>query len=32
MNKVLAEMTMDPLVEANVQNAIQQLATHMINQ
>jgi hemoglobin len=32
MNKVLAEMTMDPLVEANVQNALQQLATHMINQ
>jgi len=32
MNKALAEITMDPLLKTNIQNALQQLATHMINQ
>jgi len=32
MNKALAEMTMDPRLKTNIQNALQQLATHMINQ
>ena len=32
MNKALAEMTMDPRLKTNLQNALQQLATHMINQ
>ncbi len=32
MNKALAEMTMDPRLRTNIQNALQQLATHMINQ
>ncbi len=32
MNKALAEMTMDPQLRTNIQNALQQLATHMINQ
>lgn len=32
MNKALAEMTMDPRLRANIQNALQDLATHMINQ
>ena len=32
MNKALAEMTMDPQLKTNIQNALQQLATHMINQ
>jgi hemoglobin len=32
MNKALEEMTMDPRLKTNIQNALQQLATHMINQ
>ena len=32
MNKALAEMTMDPRLKTNLQNALQQLATHLINQ
>jgi len=32
MNKALDEMTMDPRLKTNIQNALQQLATHMINQ
>ena len=32
MNKALAEMTMDPQLKTNIQNALQHLATHMINQ
>lgn len=32
MNKALAETTMDPLLKTNIQNALQHLATHMINQ
>ena len=32
MNKALAEMTMDPQLKTNLQNALQHLATHMINQ
>jgi hemoglobin len=32
MNKALAEMTMDPRLKANIQEALQHLATHMINQ
>jgi hemoglobin len=32
MNKALAEITMDPQLKINLQNALQQLATHMINQ
>ncbi|MEC4749317.1 group II truncated hemoglobin [Methylomicrobium sp. Wu6] len=32
MNRALAEMTMDPRLKTNIQNALQQLATHMINQ
>ena len=32
MNKALAEMTMDPGLKTKIQNALQQLATHMINQ
>jgi hemoglobin len=31
MNKALAEMTMDPQLKTHIQNALQQLATHMIN-
>ena len=32
MNKALDEMTRDPRLKTNLQNALQQLATHMINQ
>jgi len=32
MNKALDEMTMDPRLKTNIQNALQQLSTHMINQ
>jgi hemoglobin len=32
MNNALAEMTMDTQLKINIQNAFQQLATHMINQ
>jgi len=32
MNKALAEMTMDPGLKTNLQKALLQLATHMINQ
>ncbi len=32
MNKALAEITMDPQLKINLQNALKQLATHMINQ
>jgi hemoglobin len=32
MNKALAEMTMDPRLRTNMQEALQHLATHMINQ
>jgi len=32
MNKALAEMTLDSQLKINIQNALQQLATHMINQ
>ena len=32
MNSALAEMDVDPQLKINLQNALQQLATHMINQ
>lgn len=32
MNKALAEVPMDPRLHTNITNALQQLATHMINQ
>ncbi|PPD33293.1 MAG: globin [Methylomonas sp.] len=32
MNKALAEIPMDPRLHTNIQTALQQLATHMINQ
>ena len=32
MNKALAEIITDPQLKINIQNALQQLATHMINQ
>lgn len=32
MNKALAETTMDPRLRTNIQEALQHLATHMINQ
>jgi hemoglobin len=32
MNKALAEMTIEPRLKTNIQNALQQLSTHMINQ
>lgn len=32
MDKALAEMTMDSRLKINIQTALQQLATHMINQ
>lgn len=32
MNKALDEMSMDPRLKTNIRNALQQLATHMINQ
>ncbi|MBL1262291.1 group II truncated hemoglobin [Methylomicrobium sp. RS1] len=32
MNKALAEMTLDPQLRTNMQEALQHLATHMINQ
>lgn len=32
MDKALAEMTMDSRLKTNIQTALQQLATHMINQ
>ncbi|MEI6268500.1 MAG: group II truncated hemoglobin [Methylococcaceae bacterium] len=32
MNKALAEMTLDSQLQTNLHNALQQLATHMINQ
>jgi len=32
MNKALDEMTMDPRLKTNLQDALQHLATHMINQ
>jgi hemoglobin len=32
MNKALAEMAMDPRLRTNMQEALQHLATHMINQ
>jgi hemoglobin len=31
MNKALSEMTMDPQLKTTIQNALEQLATHMIN-
>jgi hemoglobin len=31
MNKALEEMTMEPRLKTNIQNALQDLATHMIN-
>ena len=31
MNKALAEIPMDPRLKTNIQNALQELATHMIN-
>lgn len=32
MNKAIAEIPMDPRLETNLKNALQDLATHMINQ
>lgn len=32
MKKALAEIPMDPRLHTNIKNALQQLATHMINQ
>ena len=32
MNKAIAETPMDPRLETNLRNALQDLATHMINQ
>lgn len=32
MDKALAEVDMDSQLKINIQNALQQLATHMINQ
>lgn len=32
MNKAIAEIPMDPRLETNLRNALQDLATHMINQ
>jgi len=32
MNKALEEMTMDPRLRTNIQKALQDLSTHMINQ
>jgi hemoglobin len=32
MNKALNEISTDPRLQTNIQNALQQLATHMINQ
>lgn len=32
MNKALADVAMDSQLKINIQNALQQLATHMINQ
>jgi hemoglobin len=32
MNKAIAETPMDPRLETNLTNALQELATHMINQ
>ena len=32
MNKAIAETPMDPRLETNLKNALQDLATHMINQ
>ena len=32
MNKALDEISTDPRLKTNIQNALQQLATHMINQ
>jgi hemoglobin len=32
MNKAVAETPMNPILEANLKNALQELATHMINQ
>jgi len=32
MNKALAELAMDSQLKITIQNALQQLATHMINQ
>jgi hemoglobin len=32
MNKALTELVMDSQLKINIQNALQQLATHMINQ
>ena len=32
MNKALNEISTDPRLKTNIQNALQQLATHMINQ
>ena len=32
MNKALADIPMDSRLETNIRNALQQLATHMINQ
>jgi len=32
MNKAMDEIAMDPRLRANMQNALQDLATHMINQ
>ena len=32
MNKAIAEIPMNPILETNLKNALQDLATHMINQ
>ena len=32
MNKAIAEIPMNPILETNLKNALQELATHMINQ
>lgn len=32
MNKAIADVPMNPILETNLKNALQELATHMINQ
>jgi hemoglobin len=32
MNKAIAENPINPILETNLKNALQELATHMINQ
>ena len=32
MNKAIADIPMNPILETNLKNALQELATHMINQ